>query len=73
MSDERKRNLICRCPACAGDRGPSPTPTVSTGVGGDNLRLTREEIQRHNDDLAVDDEINRRRMGRHFEPEHWGI
>lgn len=35
MSDERKRNLICRCPACAGDGGAPPAPTVSTGAGGE--------------------------------------
>lgn len=63
---------LSRDPACAGDRGPSPAPTVSTGVGGGNLRLTREEIQRHNEDMKVDDEINLRRMGWHFESQHWG-
>ncbi len=73
MSDERKRNLICRCPACAGDGGAPPAPTVSTGVGGGNLRLTREEIQRHNEDMKVDDEIKRRRMCRYFESQHLGI
>lgn len=27
-------NNICRCPACAGDGGAPPAPTVSTGAGG---------------------------------------
>ena len=64
---------ISRAPACAGVNAAPPAPTVSTGVGGGNLRLTREEIQRHNEDMKVDDEINLHRMGRHFESRHWGI
>jgi type III secretory pathway component EscU len=42
-------------------------------VGVENLRLTREEIQRHNEDTEVDVEINRRRERRHFETDHFGI
>lgn len=30
------------------------------------------EERQHAQDVEADDEINRRRMGRHFEPQHWG-
>ena len=33
---------------------------------------TRAQRAQHAQDLATDDEINRRRMGRYFEPQHWG-
>ncbi len=33
---------------------------------------TRAQRVQHAQDLEVDDEINRRRMGRHFESQHWG-
>lgn len=64
---------ISRAPACAGVNAAPPASTVSTGVGGGNFRLSQDESERHREDLAVDDEINRRRMGRHFESQHWGI
>ena len=33
---------------------------------------TRAQRAQHAKDLEADDEINRRRMGRHFESQHWG-
>lgn len=55
----------------AGNAAP-PASTVSTGGGGGDFQLSPEESNRHREDLAVDDEINRRCMGRHFESQHWG-
>ncbi len=63
---------ISRVQACAGANAAPPASTVSTRVGGGNFQLSPEESKRHREDLAVDDEINRRRMGRHFESQHWG-
>lgn len=67
------QTTISRAPACAGVNAAPPASTVSTGVGGGNFQLSPEELERHREDLAVDDKINLRRMARHFEAQHWGI
>lgn len=40
------------------------------GLGLD--RSQERESRHHAQDVEADDEINRRRMARHFESQHWG-
>lgn len=66
------------CPACA---SPIVTEAAtfrdydcgSSWTDGIGFKRSHEcEERQHAKDLADDDEINRRRMGRHFESQHWG-
>lgn len=63
------------CPHC-GCRVESPFPWQPDIIIHDieecRIRDEREAAKRHAQDLEADDEINRRRMGRHFESQHWG-
>ena len=63
------------CPTC-GCRIESPFPwqpdIIIHDVEECRIREEREIAKRHAEDLAVDDEINRRRERRHFEPDHFG-
>ncbi len=63
------------CPTC-GCQIMSPFPWQSNIIIHDveecRIREEREIAKRHAKDLEADDEINRRRMGRHFESQHWG-
>jgi len=70
------------CAECGGTgRIPDPTakPVEFTCIAGfkhapEGIRHWEcaEGQRQHAEDLAVDDEINRRREHRHFEPDHFG-
>lgn len=67
------------CPACASQivteaatfRDYNCGSSWTDGIGFDRSHECEE--RQHAKDLAVDDEINRRREHRHFEPDHFGL
>lgn len=46
--------------------------TWTEGVGVEQSDECKRRVRESAEDLAVDDEINRRREHRHFEPDHFG-
>lgn len=63
------------CPRCHSDDNTGVAFLCGTMVVGDLVMQSaecREACKRDVQDLAVDDEINRRREHRHFEPDHFG-
>ena len=63
------------CPHCHSDENTGVAFLCGTTVVGDLVMQSaecREACKRFVKDLAVDDEINRRREHRHFEPDHFG-
>ena len=63
------------CPHCNSQDNTGVAFLCGTVVVGDLVMQSdqcREACDRFAEDLAVDDEINRRREHRHFEPDHFG-
>lgn len=63
------------CPHCQSEDNTGVSFLCGTMVVGDLVMQSekcRQACIRHAEDLAVDDEINLRLMGRHFQSQHWG-
>lgn len=65
-----------KCPNCGSEDNTGVAFLCGTMVVGDRVMQSdecRQACRQHAEDLAVDDEINRRRERRHFEPDHFGV